>query len=419
MKPLLSYILLCLIHIVILPGMTGCTGGELPIPSQTFFPDFWTGETILKPTAVKEDDYFARGADISGNYIIMSASGDDDNGSGAGAAYIFHLENETWIEQQKLTPGDGEAGDLFGYPAVISGEYAAIGARGDDDKGEDAGAVYIFHNNGITWIEQQKLTPVDGEPGDGFGSCVALSGNRLIAGARGDDDSGEDAGAVYIFYREDASWSEQQKLVPENSEQDDGFGYGLGISDGYVFVGAPYDDEKGSDSGAVYVYGWTGTTWIRWQKLLPPGGQAQTHFGYQLALDGRSAIISSTFNNNGNTSGLAYIYNRGDVIWTLQQELLLSGSIPLHSVIPVAVFNDYVLIGNPHDNSTGNCTGSVTCYQSHENMWTVLPQLIPSDCASYNGFGYSVSLSAEYIVIGAFSESVNENHSGAVYTYNK
>ena len=49
------------------------------------------------------------------------------------------------------------------------------------------------------WIQDAKLTAVDGVAGDRFGEAVSVSGDRLVIGAYQDDDLGSDSGSAYIF----------------------------------------------------------------------------------------------------------------------------------------------------------------------------------------------------------------------------
>ena len=90
----------------------------------------------------------------------------DDNGdSGSGSAYIFTRSGANWSEQAKLLPNDGEANaDQFGFSVAISGDYAIVGARLNDERtGADfAGSAYIFTRSNTSWSEQAKLLPNDG-----------------------------------------------------------------------------------------------------------------------------------------------------------------------------------------------------------------------------------------------------------------
>jgi hypothetical protein len=89
---------------------------------------------------------------------------------------------------------------------------------------------------------------------DGFGEGVSLSGDRLVVGAPGDDDMGDAAGAAYLFTRQDGGWVEQAKLLASDGEAHDFFGTEVAISDGTIVVGADHDDDAGPDSGSAYIY---------------------------------------------------------------------------------------------------------------------------------------------------------------------
>jgi hypothetical protein len=103
------------------------------------------------------------------------------------------------MEQQQLTASDGAESDNFGWSVSISGDYAVVGAYGDDDKGSASGSAYVFVRSGTTWTEQQKLTASDGASTDFFGHSVSISGDTAIVGADGNDDKGINSGSAYVF----------------------------------------------------------------------------------------------------------------------------------------------------------------------------------------------------------------------------
>ena len=104
----------------------------------------------------------------------------------------------------------------------------------------------------------------DRDPGDAFGSAVAVWGTRMIVGAPGDDARGPDAGAAYVFVRRDGVWRFEAKLAPTGLLPGDGFGTAVALSDTRAVVGAPGDDivtnEAGlridtmGDRGAAYTF---------------------------------------------------------------------------------------------------------------------------------------------------------------------
>jgi hypothetical protein len=120
----------------------------------------------------------------------------------SGSAVIFRQNDPNtsgWVEQDILTASDGAAFDRFGCSVSISGDYAVVGARFDDDNGSDSGSAYIFHRNDAGWTEYQKVITSDGEEQDHFGFSAALDGNYAIVGATGDDDEGDDSGSAYVL----------------------------------------------------------------------------------------------------------------------------------------------------------------------------------------------------------------------------
>ena len=164
------------------------------------------------------------------------------------------LCTDVWIEQQKLYTSNGSANDRFGYSVSISGNYAVVGAYKDDENGIDSGSIHIFTrlNNGF-WNEQQKLTASDIVAGDWFGWSVSISGNYIAVGVYKENDY---TGSAYFFARDitDGTWVEQQKLTASDAAISDHFGYSVAISESYMITGARGDNNNGSQSGSSYVY---------------------------------------------------------------------------------------------------------------------------------------------------------------------
>ena len=166
----------------------------------------------------------------------------------------------TFTFQMKLLAADGAVDDRFGYSVSLSGEgnTCAVGAYLDDDRYDDSGSVYIYTRSGITWTQQTKLVPADGATDDYFGGSVSLSadGNVCAVGAFWDDDKGANSGSVYIYTRSGTTWTQQTKLLAADGAAGDLFGWSVSLSsDGNTCaVGAHTDDDKGTDSGSAYIY---------------------------------------------------------------------------------------------------------------------------------------------------------------------
>ncbi len=137
------------------------------------------------------DDFFGTSVCVSGDYAIVGAY----HGT-CGSAYIFKRNGTACTEHGKLVASDGAYFDYFGWSVSISGDYAIVGAYSDDSF---RGSAYVFGRSGMNWVQQAKLTASDGAANDAFGWSVGISGDYAIVGAYGDDDKGSNSGSAYLF----------------------------------------------------------------------------------------------------------------------------------------------------------------------------------------------------------------------------
>jgi hypothetical protein len=107
-----------------------------------------------------------------------------------------------------------------------------------------------------------KLLADDGEANDGFGFSVAISGDRVIVGAHGDSGpNGTDSGSAYLFEEINGVWVQQAKLTASDGAANDEFGSSVAISGDVAIVGAPGNDGDGSAAGSAYVFRYNGSAW--------------------------------------------------------------------------------------------------------------------------------------------------------------
>jgi hypothetical protein len=219
----------------------------------------WSQQQKLKAGDAAAGGHFGYSTAISGDTAVIGAYGDNESGLDSGSAYVFVRSGTSWSQQQKLKAGDAAAYDEFGKSVAISGDTAVIGAYLDDDNDKIAsGSVYVFVRSGTAWSQQAKLTAGDANIGDEFGWSVATSGDMAVISAVGDDDGGEASGSAYVFVRSGAAWSQQAKLTASDAARDDQFGISVAISGDTAAIGAFADDDGSSDinynSGSAYVY---------------------------------------------------------------------------------------------------------------------------------------------------------------------
>ena len=160
--------------------------------------------------------------------------------------------NGSWSQQAKLLAADGAVNDGFGGSVSVDGETLVIGAKGDDDHGAESGAAYVYVRGvGGSWSQQARLTAGDGAANDGFGGSVSVYGDMLVIGASGDDGKG----SAYWFVRNgNGNWSQKSRLAAGDAAANDGFGESVAVSGDTVIVGAGGDDDSGTDSGSAHIF---------------------------------------------------------------------------------------------------------------------------------------------------------------------
>jgi uncharacterized repeat protein (TIGR01451 family) len=378
----------------------------------------WSETTKLKPTDGAAGDQFGDSVSLSGDRALIGAVFDDDNGSSSGSAYVFDFNGTSWSETAKLTASDGAASDLFGVSVSLAGDRALIGAHRDDDSGSFSGSAYVFDFNGTSWIETDKLTASDGAAFDQFGYSVSLSGDRALIGAHLDDDSGTDSGSAYVFDFDGTSWSETDKLIADGAAGDQ-FGVSVSLAGDRALIGTRSDDDNGSGSGSAYVFDFDGTSWSETAKLTASDGAASDYFGWSVSLSGDRALIGAHRDDeNGSDSGSAYVFDFDGSTWSETAKLTASDGAALdHFGWSVSLLGDRALIGAYRDEDNGFLSGSAYVFDFNGTSWSETDKLTANDGAAGDEFGYSVSLSGDRALIGAYLDDDNGTNSGSAYVF--
>jgi len=366
------------------------------------------------------DDLFGYSVSIDGDYALIGAVEDDDNGDYSGSAYIFKRNGTVWNEQSKLIPSDGEACEVFGVSVSIDGNYAIIGAPHDNHNGYYSGSAYIFKRNGTVWNEQSKLFPSDAKKDQQFGCSVSIDGDYAIIGALGDKNYGEYSGSAYIFKRNGEVWKEQSKLLPLDGGQFQVFGNSVSINGDCAIIGAPGDNDNGYCSGSAYIFKRNGTVWTKQSKLVPSNGEPYEHFGLgSISINGNYTIIGARGNDdNGYRSGSAYIFKQDGNNWTQQVKLFPSNKENIQYFgTSVSIDGDYAIIGADGDTDNGKNAGSAYVFKFDGTTWSKHAKLLAPDGIKGDFFGCSVDIDGYYAIIGAVGADGYEPNSGSVYIY--
>ncbi len=326
-------------------------------------------------------------------------------------------------EVAKLTAGDGAPQDGFGFSVAADADVAVIGAPGDDDLGGGAGAVYVFERLGATWPEVAKLTAADGASGHLFGRAVAISGDAIVIGAPKDDDAGGRSGSAYVFERApDGNWLQLAKLLADDGDSYDLFGYAAAIHADVIVIGAPEDEDQGYDSGSAYVFERDADgNWLQAVKLLPHDGDYGDRFGHAVAIDGDVIVIGARDDEDlGNWSGSAYVFERDrDGHWVEVAKLLADDGGPMHSFgESVGVNGATALIGAPMANGQETHTGAAYIFQRESRgTWTQATKLTAADGEISDNFGCSVALTVGVGIVGARWDNTHQQDTGSAYVF--
>ena len=275
----------------------------------------------------------------------------------------------------------------------------------------------IFGN----WTEIQKLIATDGSANDYFSYSLANDDNTVIIGAYGDDDFGQCSGAAYIFTRDnETTWKQQAKLVASDAQEDAWFGYSVCLADKTALIGAPFNENEGIQSGSAYIFTWDGSVWTEQQKLNAPDGAEYERFGRSVSLSVDTAVIGSADFENGEYAGAVYVFIQNDDGWNYQAKLLASDGMPYDWFgSSVSIDGDIILIGAPAEDGNGYNSGSAYVFIRKNNSWCEQAKLLGSNATAEAVFGWSVCLSGDTALVGAWEDDTTAPSAGAAYVFTR
>ena len=219
-----------------------------------------------------------------------------------------------WVTAPQLGQAQGAVpAKPTGLTATAGGQQAAL-AWDDPSDGSIIEYDYLQAQVG-------KLTAFDGAANDYFGHSVAVDGDTMVAGAYGHDDKGVDSGSAYLFTRQSGVWSRVAKLTASDGAVGDRFGWSVAVDGDTVVVSATWDDDNGPNSGSAYVFtkpasgGWVTAT--ETAKLTAFDGAATDSFGRSVAVDGDTVVVGAYGDDDkGLSSGSAYVFTKPVGGWT-------------------------------------------------------------------------------------------------------
>ncbi|MGX9417534.1 hypothetical protein ACWU4D_09305 [Vibrio sp. WJH972] len=408
--------------------------------------DRWVQVAYLKADNAGIGDEFGFSVSLNedGSTLAVGAYLEDsvaDDATDSGAVYLFGDDNGDWDQVAYLKASNLGSEDQFGRHVALSadGTTLAVGAHFEDNgapgivagnsnisdsspKRTNSGAVYLFHYSDNSWVQTAYIKSSNTWSGDWFGRSVALNsdGSRLAVGSPNEDLTGSigNSGAVYLYSYDTDSWTQTAHIKASNPGSSDQFGRYLALSsDGSTLaVGARGEDNaiKGvisdgsettetnseSDSGAVYVFSHSGSSWEQESYLKASNTGEDDFFGHRVALssDGDTLAVTAYRENNSATG---------------------------------------IVINGTEDTDVSEATnaGAAYLFSRSDGIWEQAAYIKPTNTSQFDHFGFGMALSADgnTLAVGAkledsaitgvtsdgseIEDTSNEYNSGAVYIY--
>lgn len=376
-----------------------------PLEDRTVPATFLLGD-FVQADGSNTDDFFGQEVSIFGDYAVVGAPRDDASGNNSGAAYVYHRVGDTWVQQAKLTAPDAAAADFFGISVVIHQDRVVVGSIFDDTKkGSNSGSAYVFRRDGETWTFEAKLMAADGTSNDWFGTDVAMHGETIVVGASMAGATSFTPGAAYVYQFNGSTWAQVAKLTASDGGDDDFFGTGVSISGDTIVVGAPWKDEAGNNSGAVYVYQGSMASWTEVAKLTAFDGAADDEFGTSVSIDGDVLVVGAPKHSVagvGGQAGQAYVFQRTGGVWTLDTTLTASDAAEgAQFGYAVSVSGNDLLIGARLDFELAVHAGAAYLFSQSSGSWIEEAKFLADNGGEGAFFGWSVAVAGDHFFIGS------------------
>ncbi len=299
-----------------------------------------------------------------------------------------------------------------GFASAISGDgtTAIVGGWADDSNGSGSvGAVWIYTRNGAIWSQQGNKLIGSGasgaSPAQGYSVAISQDGNTVAFGGVFDNGSfGGGVGAVWIFVRDNmGNWAQQgPKLVGSGAvgHSQQGLSVALSRDGNTVMIGGPQDDGS---KGAAWVFTRSGTTWTpQGPKLKVADINGNSGELVALSADGNTALIG------GNGGSAAFVRSGG--VWSQQ-----SNTWPMSLASSAALSDDgnTAVFGNPFG-------GYVMVFNRSGGVWSDDYAVIQANdvTGSFPQQGQSVSLSADGNTL-VFGAPYDANGIGAFWVFTR
>jgi len=352
-------------------------------------------------------------------WLAISANRDEPSGENSGSVYIYKIDGNSIIGEQKIFPNDGDFNDYFGKSISLYGEWLAISSVYDNDNGNKSGSVYMYHLIDDNWIEHSKIIANDGMPYDRFGYSLDLYEDILIVGAIFDDDLGENSGSAYAHFLNNNEWVFTQKIYANINNDDNNFGIELSIYDNTLAVSSINADIDYLNQGVVDIFTLNSENiWSYNQTILSTNPNHYDYFGISIDIYKNLIAVGSYFDDQiNNNSGAVYLYENNNNNWVAIDNITSEDAYANDNFgLSLSVYDDWLAVGSIDDDNGIN-SGSAYIYHKEDNGYIEKIKISASDGSEYDEFSGSIYLHSNNLIVGSKYDDDMGIDSGSAYFF--
>jgi len=310
----------------------------------------------------------------------------------------------TETEVIRARPDTLVSGDSFGTSVAVDGDLMVIGTPYSDELGTDIGLAYAYEWRRVDWFLIGAISPPSADDFENFGTSVAVSGDWIAVGAPANDDMGTDAGAVHIFQLKGGAISYVDTLYDLVPDAQNMFGTSVAMDGSTLVVGAPYADGLATNDGSASVFVESGSSWSADDWLPSPFGSSGETTGFSVDVS-ESCSQGSTILLGAPGAyglGLVHVYYNDGLAWqsggSWESQNPATGNLFGYSV---AIDGDRAVVGEPGSDELATDGGMAMVLEYIPGIGFVpLGQLEPSTIATSDQLGTSVAISGTDILVG-------------------
>ena len=360
---------------------------------------------------------FGTSISVWGNRALVGASEGLGPDLITSVAYLFERTPDGgWRQVAKLWASDGSGAAQFqGRVGVSLGEHRALLGALFGGLGSKTGAAWVFDEGPAgTWTQSAMLAPNDALHGfgAGFGTSVALDGDRALVGADADKSTFPAGGAAYLFERSrDGSWQQVDKLVPSHVWGMGVFGHSVALDGGVAVVGAPDDDTVACTYvGSAFVFERQANgSWLEVAKLRAQDWDCNDHFGAVALSKDRAVVGCAGDDGLFPNSGAAYVFEPDSTgKWSQTAKLTALDPQPDAGLYTAATSGNRILVGAGSFADPAHSGAAYLFELQGDGTWTQTAKLQSSESSAGDRFGFPVALWHDSASVGGQLNHTNK-----------